>query len=91
LDVHERWRSQTCRSEAFELNALATSREEQMCPACMASAALIITGLMSTGGLTALAAKKFHPKNAANQRGSFDSQSHKDANAKSNTHGKEQP
>jgi hypothetical protein len=51
-----------------------------MCPACMASAALIITGILSTGGLTAL----------ANEGGSFDSQSHKDANAKSNMHGKEQ-
>ena len=61
-----------------------------MCPACMASAALFITGILSTGGLTALAAKKLHAKSYANERGSFDSQSHKDANAKSNMHGKEQ-
>jgi hypothetical protein len=90
LDVHERRRSQTCRSEEFELNVLATSREEQMCPACIASAALIITGIVSTGGLTALAAKKFHRKNAASERGSCDSHGHRDSNTKSDIHGKEQ-
>jgi len=61
-----------------------------MCPACMASAALIIAGIMSTGGLTALAAKKLHAKNNADERGSFDSESRKDANTQSDTHGKEQ-
>jgi hypothetical protein len=61
-----------------------------MCPACMASAALIITGIMSTGGLTALAAKKLHAKNNANGRGSFDSQSGKDVNTKSDRRGKEE-
>jgi hypothetical protein len=62
-----------------------------MCPACIASAALIITGIMSTGGLTALAAKKLHAKNVANDRGSFDSQSGEDVKIKSDVHGKEQP
>jgi hypothetical protein len=62
-----------------------------MCPACIASAALIITGIMSTGGLTALAAKKFHSKNNGDDRGSFDSRSDKNPNTKSHTHGKEQP
>jgi hypothetical protein len=33
-----------------------------MCPACIASAAVVVAGLMSTGGLTALAAKLFHSK-----------------------------
>ncbi|MGB8802674.1 MAG: hypothetical protein WCC97_18500 [Candidatus Acidiferrales bacterium] len=61
-----------------------------MCPACIASAALIITGIMSTGGLTALAAKKLHAKNDADDRGSFDSQSHKDQDIKSDMNGKEQ-
>ena len=61
-----------------------------MCPACMASAALIITGIMSTGGLTALAAKKLHAKNVANERGSFDSPGREDVNAKSHKQGKEQ-
>ena len=61
-----------------------------MCPACMASAALIIAGIMSTGGLTALAARKLHAKNNANRRGSFEAQSRKDANAKPDTQGKEQ-
>jgi hypothetical protein len=61
-----------------------------MCPACIASAALIITGIMSTGGLTALAAKRFHAKNNADDRGSFDSQRSKDANTKSDMQGKEQ-
>ena len=61
-----------------------------MCPACIASAALIITGIMSTGGLTALAAKRFHAKNNADDRGSFDSQSREDVKTKSDAHGKEQ-
>lgn len=61
-----------------------------MCPACIASAALIITGIMSTGGLTALAAKKLHAKNDADDRGSFDSQTRGDVNNKFDTQGKEQ-
>jgi hypothetical protein len=56
----------------------------------MASAALIFTGIMSTGGLTALVAKKLHAKNNADGRGTFDSESRKDANVKSGTRGKEQ-
>jgi hypothetical protein len=61
-----------------------------MCPACTASAALIIAGIMSTGGLTALAAKKLHAKNVAIDRGSFDSQSVGDVKIKPDGHGKEQ-
>lgn len=34
-----------------------------MCPACIASTALMIASVMSTGGLTALAAKLLHSKN----------------------------
>jgi hypothetical protein len=45
---------------------------------------------MSTGGLTALVAKKFHPKTIPNDMGSFNSRSGEDANTKSHTHGKEQ-
>jgi hypothetical protein len=33
-----------------------------MCPACMASAALMVAGAVSTGGLTALAAKLVRAK-----------------------------
>ncbi len=33
-----------------------------MCPACIASAALMVAGVVSTGGLTALAAKLLHSK-----------------------------
>lgn len=33
-----------------------------MCPACIASAALMIASVMSTGGLTALLVKKFGSK-----------------------------
>ncbi len=36
-----------------------------MCPACMASAALVVAGVMSTGGLTALAAKLLSAKSKA--------------------------
>lgn len=36
-----------------------------MCPACIANAALIVAGVMSTGGLTALAAKLLHSKKSA--------------------------
>jgi hypothetical protein len=45
---------------------------------------------MSTGGLTALAAKKLHAKNNANDGGSFDSESRKDLSSQSDTHGKEE-
>jgi hypothetical protein len=61
-----------------------------MCPVCIASAALIITGIMSTGGVTALAAKKLHAKSSADDSGSFDSQGRKDANTRSVAQGKEQ-
>jgi hypothetical protein len=61
-----------------------------MCPACIASAALIASGMMSTGGLAAFVVKKFQPKNIANEMGSFDSQIREDLNTKSDTHGKEQ-
>lgn len=90
MGAHERWRSQAGRSAEFALNGLAKRREEHMCPACIASAALIITGIMSTGGLTALAAKKLHAKNNANDGGSFDSESRKDLSSQSDTHGKEE-
>jgi hypothetical protein len=33
-----------------------------MCPACVASAAMIVGGVTTTGGLTALAVKIFHKK-----------------------------
>jgi hypothetical protein len=36
-----------------------------MCPACITSAALMVAGVMSTGVLTALAAKLIHLKNSA--------------------------
>ena len=35
-----------------------------MCPECLPSAALMISGLMSTGGLTALVVKIVRPKKA---------------------------
>jgi hypothetical protein len=61
-----------------------------MCPVCIASAALVITGIMSTGGVTALAAIKLHAKSSADDRGSFDSQSDRHLNTKSDANGKEQ-
>lgn len=61
-----------------------------MCPACVASAALIAAGLVSTGGLTAFVAKQFHPKNVADELRWFSSRSDKDPNAESHTDGKEQ-
>lgn len=36
-----------------------------MCPGCIATAALIIGSVISSGGVAALAAKKFGAKNAA--------------------------
>jgi hypothetical protein len=36
-----------------------------MCPACLATAALIVTKANSAGGLTALVAKKLHSKASA--------------------------
>ncbi len=44
-----------------------------MCPARMASAALMVAGVMSTGGLTALAAKLLHSKNNAERISSKES------------------
>jgi hypothetical protein len=38
-----------------------------MCPVCIATAALIASSAASTGGLTALAVRKFINKSAANQ------------------------
>ncbi len=38
-----------------------------MCPACLASAALMVAGVLSTGGLTVLAAKLLHAKNKADR------------------------
>jgi hypothetical protein len=61
-----------------------------MCPACIASAASIVAGVMSTGGLTALVVKKFHPKNVANELRWFDYQSHEDVKIKSDRQRKEQ-
>jgi hypothetical protein len=61
-----------------------------MCPVCIASAALVAAGVMSTGGLTALVAQKLHPKIFADDRGSFDSRSDRDPNTKSHTYEKEQ-
>jgi hypothetical protein len=36
-----------------------------MCPACIASAALMVGSVMSTGGLTVLVAKLLHSKKRA--------------------------
>ena len=38
-----------------------------MCPTCMASAALMIGGVMSATGLTAVLMKKFGAKNGAKE------------------------
>jgi hypothetical protein len=40
--------------------------EKPMCPFCLAAAALIAVSVTSTGGLAAIAIKKFGVKNAAN-------------------------
>jgi len=41
-------------------------REEQlMCPACMASAAWVVAGITSAGGLSALVVKKLRAKTSA--------------------------
>jgi hypothetical protein len=37
-----------------------------MCPACIATTALMLTGVISTGGLTALAARLLNSKNDGN-------------------------
>jgi hypothetical protein len=61
-----------------------------MCPACIAGAALIAAGVMSTGGLTAFVVTKFRPSNFTNEMGSLDSTNHNDPKIKSDTKGKEQ-
>jgi hypothetical protein len=40
-----------------------------MCPACMASAALMAGGVISTGGVAALVGKLFHPNKGAKTDG----------------------
>ena len=40
-------------------------KEETMCPVCISTMALMVAGATSTSGLTALAVKKFYPKNGA--------------------------
>ena len=40
-----------------------------MCPACMASAALMAGGVITTGGLTALVGKIFHRKKGSKTNG----------------------
>jgi hypothetical protein len=41
-----------------------------MCPVCMASAAVVVGSAVSTGGLTALAAKIFHRNRKTEKRDS---------------------
>lgn len=41
-----------------------------MCPACMAAAATMAGGVITTGGLTALVGKMFHTKKGAKTNGS---------------------
>jgi uncharacterized protein YoaH (UPF0181 family) len=38
-----------------------------MCPACIAAAALIASGAISTGGVAAFVAKKFRARRSANK------------------------
>ncbi len=62
-----------------------------MCPACIAGAALIAAGVMSTGGLTAFVVTKFRPGNVTNEKGSLDSTNHNDPEIKSDAKEKVQP
>ena len=48
-----------------------------MCPACMASAALMAGGVITTGGLTALAGKIFRTKKSA-KKNDLDNTPHKE-------------
>jgi hypothetical protein len=42
-----------------------TTKEKPMCPVCLTTAALIAGSVTSTGGLAAIAIRKFGGKNAA--------------------------
>ena len=53
-----------------------------MCPACVASAALMIVSVMSTGGLTAVVVKKFGAKQGAKK--SFHNENSKEETGKEN-------
>ena len=44
-----------------------------MCPACMASAAVVVGSVTTTGGVTALVVKIFHPKIFRTKRGADES------------------
>src|SRR5215813_11255272 len=45
------------------------SGEDPMCPACVATAALMVSGVISTGGLTALAVSLFGSKKDSKRDG----------------------
>jgi hypothetical protein len=51
-----------------------------MCPACMASAALMAGGVITTGGLTALVGKIFHTKKGAKTNGLDNTTQRRNAN-----------
>jgi hypothetical protein len=44
------------------INDFLREKEDSMCPACIANAVLVAGGVMSTGGITALAAKVVRSK-----------------------------
>lgn len=57
------------------------SKEDPMCPACIANAALMAGSVMSTGGIAALAVKLVRPKKSGPDHNS------QNATERSNEHG----
>lgn len=52
-------------------NSNRSSEEEYMCPACMASTAVMVAGAVSTGGILAVCISKFRKFFRANRFGLF--------------------
>jgi hypothetical protein len=61
-----------------------------MCPACMATAALLITGAISTGGLAAIAGKlRGHRKLEGRFKGRVNTVGPKNLNSRRDHHGQQ--
>jgi hypothetical protein len=53
-------------------NQQSTMKEQSMCPACIANAALVAGSVMSTGGIAALVARVVRSKKSANDNSKKD-------------------
>src|SRR5258708_1450857 len=70
--LHARERGESCIGrEASRRRQISSSEEEHMCPACIASTAVMVAGAGSTGGILAVCIGKFRKFFRANRLGLF--------------------